>query len=285
MPMGVWKAAFAVCKPIKPLRKVASLASLPLSIQPLRKNWETCTGLSARVVAVCEWVGRACELNGVPAGKIFLSRHGLRIPSRVVRRPADAPPVFGYLGRCSPEKGIECLVDALGLVPAEVQFTVEICSATLTKHYHHAEEAYCVKRVRELAARDARVRLLPGVADDRLAETLAGWDALLVPSLWFESGPQVVYEAFAVQTPVIGSRRGGIAELVHHGVTGFLHEPGDSAALARLLTENARDVAPLRALRAGIPPQRTVAAVTQDMETLYHELLNAGQGDGTAPAR
>lgn len=284
VPQVVWAATYAACKPIRLLRKVASLASLPLSIGWLRRNWDTCTGLSARVVAVCEWVKRASELNGVPAGKILLSRHGLRIPSREVRRPADAPPVFGYLGRCSPEKGIESLVDALAQVPAEVKFTVEICSATLTKQYHHAEEAHCVRRVRDLAARDPRVRLLPGVPDDRLAETLAGWDALLVPSLWFESGPQVVYEAFAVQTPIIGSRRGGIAELVRHGVTGFLHDPGDSAALARLLTENARDVSQLRALRANIPPQRTVASVTQDMEALYHELLANAKKVDAVPA-
>ena len=285
MPMGVWQATFAVCKPVRPLRKVASLASLPMSIGWLRRNWDTCTGLSARVVAVCEWVKRASELNGVPTEKILLSRHGLRIPSRVVRRPAGAPPVFGYLGRCSPEKGIECLVNALAQVPPEVKFTMEICSATLTKDYHHAAEAQCVKRVRDLATRDPRVRLLPGVSDERLADTLAGWDALLVPSLWFESGPQVVYEAFAVQTPVIGSRRGGIAELVQHGVTGFLHAPGDSEALARLLTENARDAAPLRALRANIPPQRTVASVTQDMEALYCELLGATKAGVTASVR
>ena len=285
VPQFVWAATHAVCKPIEPLRKVASLASLPLSIGWLRRNWDTCTGLSARVVAVCEWVKRASELNGVPTEKILLSRHGLRIPSRMVRRPVDVLPVFGYLGRCSPEKGIDCLVDAVAQVPPEVKFTVEICSATLTKDYHHAEEAQCVMRVRDLAARDPRVRLLPGVSDERLAETLAGWDALLVPSLWFESGPQVVYEAFAVQTPVIGSRRGGIAELVRHGVTGFLHDPGDSHALARLMADNALNVAPLRALRANIPPQRTVASVTQDMEALYCELLGATKAGVTASVR
>src|SRR5207253_11522125 len=56
----------------------------------------------------------------------------------------------------------------------------------------------------------------------QLAATLARWDALVVPSLWLESGPQVVYEAFGVQTPVIGSDLGGIGELVQHGRTGFL---------------------------------------------------------------
>jgi len=52
-------------------------------------------------------------------------------------------------------------------------------------------------------------------------QSWAKWDAMVVPSLWLESGPQVIYEAFAVKTPILGSRLGGIAELCVKERPGF----------------------------------------------------------------
>jgi glycosyltransferase involved in cell wall biosynthesis len=72
---------------------------------------------------------------------------------------------------------------------------------------------------------------------------------------------------------VIGSRRGGIAELVTEGQTGFLFEPGDSRALAALVARFAADPAPLRALRSRIPPVRTTADVAADMVGIYRSLV------------
>jgi len=93
--------------------------------------------------------------------------------------------------------------------------------------------------------------------------------------LWFESGPQVIYEAFAAGVPVIGSRRGGIAELVSHGETGFLFEPASARELASLLARFAADPASLRTLRSRIPPVRTTADVAAEMLQMYDSLMEA----------
>jgi glycosyltransferase involved in cell wall biosynthesis len=54
----------------------------------------------------------------------------------------------------------------------------------------------------------------------------------------------VVIEAFCRGRPVVGSRVGGIPDLVHDGVNGLLVEPGDADALpdalVRLLTNRER---------------------------------------------
>jgi glycosyltransferase involved in cell wall biosynthesis len=55
---------------------------------------------------------------------------------------------------------------------------------------------------------------------------------VIVPSVWYENSPLAIYEAFALAKPVVGSRIGGIPELVEPGVTGELAEPGDPASLA-----------------------------------------------------
>jgi glycosyltransferase involved in cell wall biosynthesis len=62
-------------------------------------------------------------------------------------------------------------------------------------------------------------------------------DVMVVPSTAWESLPLVILEAMAARKPVLGSRLAGIPEAIDDGVTGALFEPGDSAALARLLSE------------------------------------------------
>ena len=63
---------------------------------------------------------------------------------------------------------------------------------------------------------------------------LSAVDVLVVPSLWHDTAPRVVFEAFAQGVPVVGSNRGGIPELVADG-TGWLFEPDDPGALATAL--------------------------------------------------
>jgi glycosyltransferase involved in cell wall biosynthesis len=54
----------------------------------------------------------------------------------------------------------------------------------------------------------------------------------VIPSECYDNAPMSVYEAFAMGKPVVGSRIGGIPELIEHGVNGLLFEPGNAEDLA-----------------------------------------------------
>jgi glycosyltransferase involved in cell wall biosynthesis len=260
-------------------RKLRSFFSIPLMIEAQGRAWARATGAADAVVAVCRWVREVLLRNRVPAAKITLARHGLRLrPSPTLDPTSRAAVSYGYLGRISPEKGIGILLDVLETLPPDVACTFDFCSATFASPQARPEERPLVDRVRRLAGRDSRVRVCPPVGNDRLAGVLAGWDALVVPSLWLESGPQVVYEAFSVRTPVIGSDRGGIAELVDHGRTGFLVPPADAPALREVLLACARDPARLRLMRPNIGRIRTTDDVAADMDRLYAAVLDPGRG-------
>ena len=87
----------------------------------------------------------------------------------------------------------------------------------------------------------ARVRCL-GKVDD-VAEALRSADLYLLPSATESFGLSAL-EALATGVPVVGTRVGGLPEVVEHGVSGFLGEVGDVDGLARgaleLLTDAKR---------------------------------------------
>ena len=99
-----------------------------------------------------------------------------------------------------------------------------------------SEERDYAAQIRHLAAGEPRITIEEPVPRQQLALTLARASALAVPSLWLETGPLVVLEAKAAGLPIIGSRLGGIAELVREPEDGVLVPPGDVTAWAQAIS-------------------------------------------------
>ena len=79
-----------------------------------------------------------------------------------------------------------------------------------------------------------RVNFVGAVTQSELAEYFAAARAMALPSL-SEGLGRVVVEAMLAGAPVIGSRVGGIPDLIEDGVNGLLFEPGDEDDLLRAL--------------------------------------------------
>jgi glycosyltransferase involved in cell wall biosynthesis len=93
----------------------------------------------------------------------------------------------------------------------------------------------------EFARLDPNPVVMTGFRED-IASIMRAMDCLVVPSAE-EAQTLVIPQAFATRKPVIGSRVGGIPELIEDGVTGLLIPPQNSTALAtamgRIITEPA----------------------------------------------
>jgi glycosyltransferase involved in cell wall biosynthesis len=244
------------------------------------------------VVAVCRWARDVLRRNGVPGPKITVSRHGLPYPPAPLSGPPGPPGSPGppgragplrlaYLGRLDPTKGPAVLIQALRSLP---DAPVELDLYGIAQG--PAGEAYA-RRLRDLAAGDARITFLPPVPAEDVVSRLACYHLLAVPSQWLETGPLVVLEAFAAGVPVIGSDLGGIAELVEHEVDGLLVEPASSAAWGQALRRLLADRELLARLRRGVRPPRGMGQVAEDMLTVYHlvqpALATAGGRSRSAP--
>ncbi len=116
-----------------------------------------------------------------------------------------------YLGRLSKEKGVETLLRAHAAAgdtwPLVVAGTGPLAD-TLRSNYGSA-------------------RFIGHVSGDELKRTVENASLLVVPSEWYENCPMSVLEAMAYGKPVVGSRMGGIPELVADGETGLLFDAGN----------------------------------------------------------
>jgi glycosyltransferase involved in cell wall biosynthesis len=134
---------------------------------------------------------------------------------------SDESNYFVYAGRLAPEKGLATLVRAAALSRQRL-----VLAGT------GPEEAALRRLTLELGA-DV---VFAGYLDKPELRRLIGEArALVLPSEWYENAPVSVLEAYALGRPVIGTRIGGIPELVVHDETGILVEPGSVAMLAGAL--------------------------------------------------
>jgi glycosyltransferase involved in cell wall biosynthesis len=78
------------------------------------------------------------------------------------------------------------------------------------------------------------VELLGHTSRERLARLLSEAAALVLPSAQ-ENAPMVIGEAMAAGVPVVATRVGGIPDMIRHGETGLLYEPGDVDGLTHCL--------------------------------------------------
>ena len=125
---------------------------------------------------------------------------------------------------------------------------------------------------------DARIRFRDPIPPTQIVECLRQYHVLAVPSRWMETGPLVVYEAFAAGVPVIGSNLGGIAELVEHGANGLLVEDSSAAAWAGVFRQLVEDRELLPRLRRGIGPvTHHMQDVAGEMQPLYEAALRGSR--------
>lgn len=150
------------------------------------------------------------------------------------RLAGDAQTIL-YAGRLVRWKGVQYLIDALArLAPSR---NVRLLIAGEGEYRPVLEQ-----RARERGVAD-RVNFLGYIAGDALAPYYAIADVVTLASYANETFSIMSAEAMACGRPVVGSRFGGIPEVIADGETGFLAEPENAAdfadKLGRLLDDAA----------------------------------------------
>jgi glycosyltransferase involved in cell wall biosynthesis len=222
---------------------------------------------AACMIAPSHFVKKWYVEHGIPAEQIRVLSHGIERPVHAPHaRKEDAPRRFLYAGGLAWQKGVHVLLDAFSGVsgPCELWIAGD----------ESFDPAYSA-RLHALAARkpDQRVRFLGKLSRQEVWQTLAQVDALVTPSLWYETFSLIIHEAFAAVVPVIASRLGALAEAVHPEVDGLLVEAGNVDAWRQTLQRLVDEPALVARLKEGIRPPMSLDDHLAQLLAIYREAI------------
>ena len=227
-------------------RYTGLLRGLPFSFSAHAKDiWTTPAWEKRAKLEAAEWTVTCTRANldhlrGLaPAAAIELVHHGLDATRFTAPPPREAEtPVILCVARAVEKKGLDVLLDALALLPPDLDWRLEhIGGGPLTGGLRaQAERLGLASRVAWLGARAQ-------------AEVIAAYRRaalFCLPARIAGDGdrdglPNVIMEAMAQELPVVSTSISAIPEIVVDGVTGSLVPPNDPAALAAALERLLRD--------------------------------------------
>jgi glycosyltransferase involved in cell wall biosynthesis len=175
----------------------------------------------------------------------------------------DRRDYFAFLGRISPDKGIERAIEIAGRCGVRLKVAAKV---------DKADAEYFKECVEPLLA-DANVEFIGEINDAQKPAFLSGASALLFPIDWPEPFGLVMIEAMACGCPVIAMRRGSVPEVMDDGITGFVVDNVDQAVAAcgRLHEIDRKRV------RAQFERRFTSRRMAEDYVNLYRRLIAARQ--------
>ncbi len=244
------------------------------------------------VLAVSEFVRRKYESMGVDGDVISTLHIGTRINELARQTPRrDPPPMHApngagggprpirliFLGFNHYSKGLPMLADSLALLVPEVLARLHVSVYALGA-------GAIEERFRRLQKSLGGLTFCPGYRFEEVPRLVSQQDLGIVPSVWWDNGPQTVFEFLGCGVPVLAADVGGIPDFVRDGVNGLLFRANDRYDLARRLAQVARNPGILEELRRNVRPPKDMATHAQELVRLYQRaILSESREDPACP--
>ncbi len=143
--------------------------------------------------------------------------HGL--PQQLLTPIAATPRYFAFLGRITPEKGVDRAISIARKCGVPLRIAAKV---------DKVDREYFNEKIRPLLD-GSSAEYIGEITDLEKSEFLSGAVALLDPIDWPEPFGLVMIEAMACGTPVIAFNRGSVREVIDEGLTGFIVEDEEGA--------------------------------------------------------
>jgi len=176
----------------------------------------------------------------IPREKIFVVKLGVDTTGTAQREPGLATdPVFGFLGRIAPEKGLHLLVDAY--IRLDAGGEPRDSSLHVAGYLPPERKPYLEEQRRKMI--DGPGDLVYAGTPDWAGKMgfLQDVDILVMPSTFDEPKGLPALEAMANGVPVIAPRRGAFPEMIEATGGGVLFEPDNVESLTAAMLECVRN--------------------------------------------
>ncbi|MGB2841626.1 MAG: glycosyltransferase family 4 protein [Halobacteriota archaeon] len=144
-----------------------------------------------------------------------------------------------YVGGLSKHKGVHILINAFKELKYE------------NIRLHIVGKGKDEDEFKKIAGSDKRIIFHGFKTGEELMNFYKKANVVVTPSLCYDNSPMVIYESLMNGTPVIGSRIGGIPELIEDGYNGFLFEAGNVDKLKGILENLVENPSELKRLEEG----------------------------------
>ncbi len=225
----------------------------------------------AAVVAVSRPLAAELAAAGVAPDRIHLIPNAAPPPGPALDRPAARRELaidtqgflLGWVGRLSHEKGADLLIEALALLPAQVEAVV-------------IGDGDASGMLASLAARRTVGRRVHwrGLVKDA-ARLFAAFDCFVLSSRT-EGTPMVLFEAMAAGVPIVAARVGGVPDVLSEAEAVLVppNEPGAlAAAVAAVMADDAAARARAAGARRRFDGERRVEPWAARYEAVYRQVL------------
>lgn len=205
-------------------RSASGVTAVMLSLHAAARTW---THHVDTYVALSEFARARFISGGLPSARIVVK------PNFIVDDPgagAHDEDYVLYVGRLSPEKGIELLMRAWSVVGRRIPLKV-VGSGPLE----------------QVVGGVPGVEWLGPLPRHGVFALMQRASVLVFPSEVYENCPITLIQAFATGLPVVASGHGSIGEMVGDGVTGWHFAPGDVSDLIRVVNAATEDAEQRRA--------------------------------------
>jgi glycosyltransferase involved in cell wall biosynthesis len=157
--------------------------------------------------------------------------HG--VPERLYRFHEPAGSYLAFIGRISPEKGVDRAIDAAIRVGMPLRIAAKV---------DKVDREYFETRIKP-KLNHPLIEFLGEIGEKEKGDFLGGACALLFLIDWPEPFGMAMIESLACGTPVIALRRGSVPEVIDDGVTGFVVDEAEEAveAIQRIERLNRKD--------------------------------------------
>jgi len=218
--------------------------------------------------------------NGVDRRLILQSAYGIDMGGYAIAAPevkTGEPLTIGFIGTLAPHKGCHVLIEAFKLLPP---------GAARLKVYGNLKDfpEYNAS-LRQRAQGREDIEFCGTFPNGDIGRVLEGLHVLVVPSLWFENAPLVVYSALAAQRPVIASDFPGLSDNVKDDVNGMIFRPGDFQALHTKLNRLVTEPGLLARLSGNCRPPKSTPAYVEELLAVYAASPRAALPPPQQPAR
>lgn len=241
---GGFRTVLGLYTPLKTLRAVDPTMAAPNAVLDRMEHLETLAYRQSTALLACgpHIVSEVEGRYGVSLGDRLLDLvpHGLwdaRENSDALGGAQSPSTGLLFVGRLEARKGIDTLLAALPPLLQEFPTLTVTVAGKDDIPIDGERTAQQLFEDSDAGLRHAgRVRFLGIVGDEELERLYATCELFVAPSR-FESFGLILVEAMMWGKPVIGSRVGGMEEIVEEGRNGYLVPPGDVDALREAIAE------------------------------------------------